>query len=194
MQELTLEQTRKIGERFFKMRDYTPVPFIILLLFIAKPSVFSATLGVFSILLGECIRIYSVSFIGTVSRTRNDHTGNNLITSGPFAIVRNPLYLGNFFITMGIACYSGQAWFFLLMLALFFLQYYFIISYEEGILERDYGSTYVDYKGSVPSFFPNKKLSLAHLELPKNLSMALKSEKRTLTAIILVLMLILFCS
>ena len=97
----TNTQSSSLGETFFKYRDYTPIPLILIVLFVAKPSVFTATLGTIVLTFGELFRIYSVAFIGSISRTRKESLGNQLITSGPFKWVRNPLYLGNFFIVFG---------------------------------------------------------------------------------------------
>ena len=91
---------------------------------LAQPTVFSASLGLASIFLGEFVRVYSVSFIGSKSRTRGKGTGDKLIQEGPYSLSRNPLYLGNFLISMGFACYSGRFWFLVLAGALFFVQYY----------------------------------------------------------------------
>ena len=106
--ELTLQEDSKvrIGEWFFKYRDYTPIPLIIALLFVNDPTVFSATIGLLAVVFGELFRIYTVAFIGTVSRTRSDSTGQKLVTNGPFGIVRNPLYVGNFFIVLGFALFA----------------------------------------------------------------------------------------
>ncbi len=60
---------------------------------------------------GELLRLYAVAFIGSVSRTRSESTGAQVVTTGPFGYVRNPLYVGNFLITMGVTVYGGRAWF-----------------------------------------------------------------------------------
>lgn len=179
----------EIGEKLFAWRDYTPIPLIVLVLFTAEPTVRSATLGTLLAVFGELIRIYSVAFIGTVSRTRNTSTvGGGLITSGPFAYVRNPLYVGNFFITMGIATYSGVTWIFLLTAALFMFQYYCIVKHEERLLVSKFGRAYDDYMNSVPAWVPARLPSVEALEWPDTFSPALRSERRTLAAIALMLL------
>ena len=185
-----------LGQKFFKYRDYTPLPLLLLIFIFAHPSVFSATVGTLLIALGEAVRLYSVSFIGTVSRTRNDHGGNHLIKEGPYGLVRNPLYVGNFFISTGVAFHSGRLILFLLTVVLFMVQYYYIVKYEESLLTDVYGDEYLAYRQSVPAFIP----SLSRPEgaepqcapAPGALAMAFTSERKTLLAIAAVL-LILVC-
>lgn len=172
-----------IGEWFFKCRDYTPIPLIVLLLVFGEPSVATATVGMLSIVFGELFRIYSVSFIGTVSRTRSSSTGQKLVASGPFSIVRNPLYVGNFFVSFGFALFSGVAWIAVLTIVLFALQYYFIEKYEASVLTGKFGDEYMEYRKKVPAFIPSSLPKLEQIEWPKDFSPALKSEKRTLTTI-----------
>ena len=189
----TNTQSSSIGETFFKYRDYTPIPLILIVLFVAKPSVFTATLGTIVLTFGELFRIYSVAFIGSISRTRKESLGNQLITSGPFKWVRNPLYLGNFFIVFGLAIYSGILWFCVLTAALFYLQYHYIVQYEEGLLEKKFGNEYGAYKASVPAWFPKSLPKLNEIEWPDSFTKSLKSEKRTLSAIAgMLILLILF--
>ncbi len=182
----------EIGRKLFSLRDYTPVPLIVILLFVAEPNVLSSTIGILFIVCGELIRIYSVAFIGSVSRTRSNSTGESVITSGPFKYVRNPLYVGNFLITMGIAIFSGIIWFALLSAALFCVQYFYIVKYEEHNLLGKFGGEFKDYLSRVPPWIPKEKIKLSELDWPDSFGDAIKSEKRTLSAIaILVLALVL---
>ena len=124
-----------IGQRLFEWRDYTPIPLILILFFTAEPTVVSATFGTLLALAGELMRIYGVSFIGSVSRTRNTEShGGQLVTGGPFQWVRNPLYVGNFLITIGLAVFGGVAWVITLTGLAFAFQYMFIVKFEEGLM------------------------------------------------------------
>jgi len=176
------------GEKLFQWRDFTPVALVLLLLLLNEASVFSATLGVVLIAFGEIFRIYAVSFIGGVSRTRSSSTGQRLITDGPFGWVRNPLYVGNFFITLGLAVFGGVTWFVILVIALFAFQYYCIVRYEEKLLTKKFGEEYQHYLDTVPAWIPIRVPPLADWQWPETFSPALKSEKRTLMAIGVILL------
>ncbi len=180
----------EVGEWFFRYRDYTPIPLILLLLAFGKPSALTATLGIILIAFGELFRIYSVAFIGTVSRTRSHSTGQKLITTGPFAYVRNPLYVGNFGITAGFGLFGGIPWLFFLTVVLFSVQYFFVIRFEENLLKGRFGEDYEQYCQKVPRWFPTTWPRLDDIEWPDNFSPALKSEKRTLTTIFSLLLLL----
>ena len=180
----------EIGEKLFQLRDFTPVPLILLMLLAAKPTVVSATLGLLVIALGELIRTYAVSFIGGVSRTRTTSTNQRLITEGAFSIVRNPLYVGNFMITAGVAIYSGVVWIVVLSAAAFAFQYYYIVKYEESLLIKKFGSEYEDYLKKVPAWIPSSIPSMDTLPWPETFAPAIRSEKRTLTAIALVILML----
>ena len=175
--------TVKIGEWFFKSRDYTPIPLIILLLVFGESKALTATLGLFLITFGELFRIYSVAFIGTVSRTRSHSTGQKLITSGPFSYVRNPLYVGNFGITAGVALFGGVIWIFVATVLLFALQYYFIVRFEEDLLLERFGEEYAEFMRTTPRWVPAHLPKLETIEWPDSFSHSLKSENRTLTTI-----------
>ncbi len=182
--------TVKIGEWFFKSRDYTPIPLIILLLIFGEATALTATLGLLLITFGELFRIYSVAFIGTVSRTRSHSTGQRLITTGPFAYVRNPLYVGNFGITAGVAVFGGVTWIFVLTVLLFAIQYYYIVRFEEDLLLERFGEEYAEFMRTTPRWIPQHFPKLEAIEWPDNFSPSLKSEKRTLTTIFALVFLI----
>ena len=143
------------------------------------------------VVLGEALRIYSVAFIGPVSRTRKGSLGG-LITTGPFAWTRNPLYVGNFLIVVGFLFFAGVLWLFFLALGGFCFQYYFIIQYEESLLFAKFGDDYIRYKEKTPVFFPRRFPK--KVEMTGEFSLALRSEKRTLLSIFSVLILLLLFS
>lgn len=186
-----MNQEASIGELLFRWRDYTPLPLVLLLLFVAQPTALSATLGTLLIVAGELLRIYSVAFIGTISRTRKGSLGDSLVTSGPFKYVRNPLYCGNFIIVCGVAIFTSVFWFFLLAVLGFAVQYYYIVTYEEKILLDKFGEEFVAYKRVVPAWLPRSCPKGEEIEWPDTFSYALKSEKRTLLAIAGVMILLL---
>ena len=195
MNQVSSRSPVAIGQKFFKYRDYTPLPLILLIFIFAHPSVFSATLGTLAVAFGECIRVYSVSFIGSISRTRKDRTGAHLIQEGPYGLVRNPLYVGNFFISAGLALYSGSLILLLLTMCLFTVQYYYIVKYEESLLAEIYGEEYLTYCQNVPAWIPRRggaetvpQSFAPHESLVK----AFASEKKTLMAIAAVMLILMF--
>ena len=77
-----------------------------------------------------------VHHIGVISRTRSDRLGP-LVTSGPFALVRNPLYLGNIAAVGGFCGQRrGSLWLApIVVLLLLALEYHAIVRWEEQLLE-----------------------------------------------------------
>jgi protein-S-isoprenylcysteine O-methyltransferase Ste14 len=177
----------ELGNTLFKYRDYTPIALLIFLFIICSPTVGSAVLGMLLIMLGELIRMVSVGFIGSISRTRNDSTGARLVTTGPYGIVRNPLYVGNFFITLGVTIFGGPLWFVILTMILFAIQYWAIITYEESLLEEKFGDDFRRYREQVPAFFPRSLSEPVDWNFNYPIPAILKSEKRTLTAVAFVI-------
>jgi len=140
----------------FKYRSYTPIPFIILMLIFQASTVWTLIIGLIIALFGELIRFWGVSWTGSETRTTGSVGGTFLIISGPFAYVRNPLYVGNILIYLGLGIMSF-AWFpYLQIIAIsfFFFQYYLIVKEEEKYLKDKFQDTYYNYCKNVPPFFP----------------------------------------
>ena len=174
----------KLGQWFFRYRDYTPIPIILLLFIIAEFNPVYFFTGISLTVIGELIRIIAVAYIGGISRTRKG-TVDNLVTSGPFSRLRNPLYAGNFLLSLGLSCLSGVWWFLILYLFLFWIQYIPIVAWEEALLEKKFGEEYLNYKKAVPRFFP--KLGKAGVSQGEyNFKKALKSERSTLSTVIII--------
>ena len=105
---------------------------------------------------GEGIRLWAVHHIGAISRTRSDRLGP-LIRSGPFARVRNPLYLGNILIWVGFALTARLVWMAPVVLILLAFEYHAIVGWEERLLEAKRGAEYRDYCLEVPRWIPRTR-------------------------------------
>jgi len=180
---------RELGKIFFKYRSYIPVPFLLVLLIFMKPTLLSIVIGYIIALSGELIRIWAVSFAGSETRTTSGVGGSNLVTQGPYSIVRNPLYIGNIMLYVGIGIMSYALFPYLQIFAfLFFLfQYYCIILAEEDFLQNKFSEKFTDYKKSVSRFFPRKNYLPVTIQsdIQLNVREGLKSEKRSLQAFII---------
>ena len=147
----------RLGAWAFRQRSWTPVPLALILIgvrwkWVRVPWVFA--LGVAVVLAGLGIRYWGVSHIGTISRTRAARFGP-LMTAGPFALVRNPLYVGNFLIWIGFVTSSGLMWMLPIAWAIFALQYSAIVRFEEAGLIRHFGEGYEAYARDVPRWSLN---------------------------------------
>lgn len=174
-------------QRLFQYRSYTPIPFLLVMVFFAHPTVMSLIVGLATILGGESVRLWGVAIAGSETRTTGPVGGTFLITTGPFAYVRNPLYVGNMLIYFGVGIMSNALfpWLALGALAYFIMQYSFIVSLEEEYLRTTFGETYERYCVAVPRFLPGISGYSASGNREPELAWrrGLISERRTLQAI-----------
>lgn len=89
-----------------------------------------------------------------------------LTTTGPYAYIRNPLYVGNTLLLTGAAFLSELFWFAPLMLIYCAIVYSFVVRHEEAKLTRKYGALYTDYFNRVPRWFPRLR-GLQKTSFPK---------------------------
>ncbi|MCA0446885.1 MAG: isoprenylcysteine carboxylmethyltransferase family protein [Bacteroidetes bacterium] len=160
-----IEEFDKTGNWLFRYRTYLPLVlyiFATLVIFLDKTPSFS---HLDPVAIGFCL---AVSFLGLVIRSvaigyvprltsgRNTkkQVAEVLNTEGIYSIVRHPLYLGNFFMWMGIVLYIGSWWFSLTIALVFWLYYERIMFAEEYFLRNKFGVTYLDWAGKTPAFIP----------------------------------------
>lgn len=119
----------------------------VLLLLLASPSRGTVFFGFWIALLGEAIRTWSS---GVIVKNKA------LATEGPYSLVRNPLYVGNFFIGLGVAVMNGNLMLVALFLAGFIPVYRALVAKEEKYLLEVYGETFEAYCRDVPRFVPRR--------------------------------------
>ena len=177
----------------FRKRSYTPIPIVLAILYFSQLSYPFWAYGATLIIFGELIRLSAVRYAG--GRTRTTKVGaNSLCTSGPYSRTRNPLYIGNIFIYSGMVLLSGGIYMFQLLAVVIFyfiFQYSMIISLEEEKLSLVFGQEYTEYKNNVPRILPLIKPWDNKLKLkPAPILKTLKTEKRTLQNIFLLVFII----
>ncbi len=175
-------------QKIFSYRSYTPIPFLIVMLIFAKPTLWSLLIGFSIALVGELIRFWGVGYAGGETRTTGPVGGSKLVTNGPYAYVRNPLYLGNMLMYLGFGVMSMALfpYFQIIGLIYFFIQYYLIVTLEEDYLSRAFPDEYALYIKHVPRFIPRLKRYEFASNFKFDIKEALRSEKRTLQAFLLV--------
>jgi protein-S-isoprenylcysteine O-methyltransferase Ste14 len=89
------------------------------------------------------------AFLAAQTTLNPDGEPSTLVTNGPFCISRNPMYLGFLFVLVGAAVLLGNALQFLVALAfLVWMERQFILK-EERMMERMFGSAWLEYRGRV---------------------------------------------
>jgi len=125
-----------------------------------KPSAASIAFGLPIAIAGELIRCWAVGYSGET--TRNDVvTARKLVTAGPYAYVRNPLYIGNFVTATGFAiAFTGRNCPFMRTvlvggsLAAMSAVYAAIVPHEEAFLRSQFADEFERYCERVPSVIP----------------------------------------
>jgi protein-S-isoprenylcysteine O-methyltransferase Ste14 len=95
-------------------------------------------------------RLYSTTFIGGVKNQR-------LLTSGPFAMVRNPLYFFSLTGVVGIGLMSASFTVLAVLFATFYTIFSRMITREEAFLLEKFGKEYATYSAKTPRLWPHFK-------------------------------------
>jgi protein-S-isoprenylcysteine O-methyltransferase Ste14 len=146
----------RLGGWLFARRTLLPLPIVAALLLLpAQPSASAALrwLGVVVVAGAELLRLRAVRQIGVISRTRSDRLGA-LVDGGPFAFVRNPLYIGNIALWAGFTLTAGLSGLVPVVVAALALAYHAIVRWEEDLLETRLGDAYRRYARAVPRWLP----------------------------------------
>lgn len=125
-----------------------------------KPSAVSIAVGLPLAVMGELVRCWAVGYAGATTR-HDTVTADKLVSAGPYAYVRNPLYLGNFITAAGYAlAFTGKNSGFdraVLVsgsLGAMVALYATIVPHEEDFLRSQFGEAFERYCERVPRILP----------------------------------------
>ncbi len=160
------EEFESLGNRFFRWRSYLPlflgVLFIAALLSYRHPEAAphpgrAWQMGCLLLSgLGLLLRFYTVGFAprGTSGRNTRGQVAEVLNTTGMYSLVRNPLYLGNFLMWLGLALFIQVWWCTLIVVLCFTLFYERIIFAEEKYLREKFGAAFSEWAAKTPAMLP----------------------------------------
>ncbi len=116
-------------------------------------------LGAISVAAGLVLHAWTAKLLGIKAtigyaelKTQNDK--QNLMTSGPFSVVRHPSYVAHTLIFVGIFMITGVIAVGITALADFLIAYFITMELEERELIHRFGNQYREYQMRVPKFFP----------------------------------------
>jgi protein-S-isoprenylcysteine O-methyltransferase Ste14 len=152
-----------VKHKLFFYRGYLQAGFFVSLVFYAwfspEHRLFHAVdaaadvIGVGAVVLGAIIRIWAVSHPGKHTRSRT-LKAPSLVSTGPYGCVRNPIYLGNFLIGLGLVILAEAILWIPLYFIVFGFMYRRIVAEEEEFLANRFGAEFAGYCRNVPRWFP----------------------------------------
>lgn len=159
----------KQGDFLFRWRSYLPLIMAVPFLFAAQEIDWETThhslhgvwecvcLGVS--FLGLFVRAFVIGFApqGTSGRNTSHQVAEVLNTTGIYATVRHPLYLGNYLIGLGPSLFISVWWFPILYTLAFALYYERIMAAEERFLSLKFGEAYSSWASVTPAIIPSLK-------------------------------------
>jgi protein-S-isoprenylcysteine O-methyltransferase Ste14 len=114
--------------------------------------VYLEVFGISCILLGQLVRVSARGY-------KSQFSGNShfLVVSGPYSLVRNPMYLGILLIGLGVVLTLLYPWAIAVFILGFLIRYAYLFSKEEKELLKRFGKQYSSYMKQVPRIIPRLK-------------------------------------
>lgn len=167
------EEMEKQGNILFRYRSYLPIIILFAGLAVYANTQFQIKAGKADVLpfsfdliclavstLGLIIRIYTVGHTPKNTSGRNTAEGqvaDEVNSTGIYSTVRHPLYLGNFFMWLGLAMYPADIWFAVSFILFYWVYYERIMYAEEQFLVGKFGEVYASWAKITPAFIPSMK-------------------------------------
>ena len=160
------EEFERSGSWLFRWRSYLPVALAGVLLMAMDEYKYPGNSNLLDILwegfcllvsfFGLGIRVFTVGHTpkATSGRNTKEQVADTLNTTGIYSLARHPLYLGNFFMFLGVMLFAHTWWLALIYILAFWLYYERIMFAEEAFLRKKFGDEYLTWANSTPAFIP----------------------------------------
>jgi protein-S-isoprenylcysteine O-methyltransferase Ste14 len=188
------ESLRRHGDWLFRRRSYVPVALLPLLAAgvaagahpvpLARERAWELLCFLVSFA-GLGVRAWTVGTApaGTSGRNQGRQVAERLNTTGPYSIVRNPLYVGNALMWAGVVLYARTPWLALAVGIAFWIVYERIVYAEEEFLRERFGPEFAAWAAATPAFVPRPRL-YRPAALPFSLRNVLRREYSGLFALV----------
>ncbi|MGB5378534.1 methyltransferase family protein [Muriicola sp.] len=149
----------KLGNFFFRTRNYL-FPVFYIILFLPFPRISENYTPIFITglciaLIGQLVRMLTIGMVYIVRGGKNRRIyAEGLVTDGLFSHCRNPMYVGNILLVIGMSILSTSMFAVLVMIPLFIFIYEAIVRAEEAYLRNEYGSGFDVYSSNVNRWIP----------------------------------------
>lgn len=159
------ESLRRSGDWLFRRRSYVPVVlFPVVAATVAaqahrvpleRERLWEAACFLVSVL-GVAVRAWTIGTAPahTSGRNQGRQIAAQLNTTGPYSLVRNPLYVGNALMWAGVVMYARSPWLAVTVALVFWLVYERIVFAEEEFLRERFGAAFVEWAAVTPPFLP----------------------------------------
>ena len=152
------------GNLFFRYRNTLfPVIFALTVLLFRPRVILNPALsrllivcGAVIAVVGEFVRLVTIGYEYIERGGKEGKVyASRLVQGGIYAHTRNPMYLGNLMIAIGMSMFTGAPAAYMLLIPVFLYIYQAITATEEGFLRNRFGQEYEAYCSSVPRFAPS---------------------------------------
>lgn len=158
---------KNIGKFFFRYRNILGPLLLILVILTGQPSyplgrpdlnIAFDVIGVVIVLMGQALRIVTIGYEYIERGGKNRQVyASKLVQGGVFAHCRNPLYVGNILMAVGVAFILHSYAFYLIVVPFIIFTYSSIVAAEEDFLRNKFGEEYNQYCQRVNRWLPRWK-------------------------------------
>lgn len=158
-----------IGNFFFKYRNGLFIV-LYLLLFVPSPNLFSEKIfgpgfyawpiitGLIITITGQLVRGATIGLVYIIRGGKEGKVyAEDLVTTGIFGHCRNPLYLGNVLMLLGVGVLANSLLYVIVIIPIFLFIYQAIVLAEENFLRNKFGDSFTTYCNKVNRWIPSAR-------------------------------------